>query len=182
VRRRLLNLLTAVSLLMCVVTCVLWARSHRGGATLTWAGGGRWRFVMTYPGYVIAGDVPDPSGSGGGLRSLPRAVEMTVSWPRPTWSYSAAGVGYVTSPIPGGGADRYLAVPFWLLVTVLAPLPAVRAGTWARRRLRVRTAAHRSGLGRCASCGYDLRATPERCPECGAVPGVRGPGELYESR
>ena len=51
-------------------------------------------------------------------------------------------------------------VPFWFLACV-----AAAAGGWSLRKRRTPPDADR-----CLSCGYDLRATPERCPECGAVP------------
>jgi hypothetical protein len=56
-----------------------------------------------------------------------------------------------------------------LLLGVLA-MPAilqVRAGTALLLRARRNQKAHQHGI--CPACGYDIRATPVRCPECGRV-------------
>ena len=69
---------------------------------------------------------------------------------------------YLHSTNPAATINRQvLAIPLWLLAFV-SGIP------WASRRLWQRI--HYRPIGMCPTCGYDLRATPDRCPECGQVP------------
>jgi hypothetical protein len=76
------------------------------------------------------------------------------------------------APIPGrhvrGSAavenPRILTVislPYWLICSIIAGGPAALWLSARTRRVRRRAA------GRCVRCGYDLCASPDRCPECG---------------
>jgi hypothetical protein len=57
-------------------------------------------------------------------------------------------------------------VPHWSLVALTGVLPAA----WCGRRMWRRSAVRRhTKAGCCPRCGYDLRATPGRCPECGGT-------------
>ena len=64
------------------------------------------------------------------------------------------------------GSPTYeLVLPLWAVVLILLPAPAWQAALMLNRRQRWRK-------GFCAHCGYDLRASPDRCPECGRPPGA----------
>jgi hypothetical protein len=56
--------------------------------------------------------------------------------------------------------SRQLTVPYWSMAIAFGILPF--AVVVSRRR--------RHPIGCCRKCGYDLRATPDRCPECGMKP------------
>ena len=59
-------------------------------------------------------------------------------------------------------------VPWWLPTLLFLIAPTL----WAYRTWR---GAKQGTAGTCPACGYDLRATPELCPECGHVTGVTAP-------
>ena len=55
-----------------------------------------------------------------------------------------------------------LVIPLWILVTIFALILSLCFLPVHRRRKR-------SKLGLCLECGYDLRGSGERCPECGTA-------------
>jgi hypothetical protein len=66
-------------------------------------------------------------------------------------------------PTPLNQKSRAVYVPDWALILAFSIMPV----RYAIRIVRRRNAEMR---GRCRACGYDLRATPDRCPECGTIP------------
>jgi hypothetical protein len=69
------------------------------------------------------------------------------------WKYHVTGFSYES----GDGYHNFY-FPLWFVATVFL------IGAWWFRRVSTRP---RIVLGTCLKCGYDLRATPDHCPECG---------------
>jgi len=65
----------------------------------------------------------------------------------------------------GTGSVVFIHLPFWLLLLLSVPLPAM----WLKRRRSLPHRRRRFGL--CVHCGYDLRGVDARCPECGLPSG-----------
>ena len=176
-------LLAGASLLLCLGTAGLWVRSYVvsdgasyvGQPTGLYAWSERGRLGLS----VNSSASSRPSRSPGWqVNHWPPGVLSTVRVdPGLRWDHHL--LGFAWSATRGGTTPRVLIGPgswrtttFWPGWTVGVPHVAVvlasgAAGVWLVRRLAV---SRRRGLGQCVTCGYDLRATPGRCPECGAVP------------
>jgi hypothetical protein len=77
---------------------------------------------------------------------------------KPAWGGSLLGFRLSRETFPLN-RDFRLEIPAWLAGFALGILSW---GLWRRRPSRPQPAPPR-----CLCCGYDMRATPQRCPECG---------------
>ena len=168
-KRRLLNLLTVLSLVLCVATVVLWVRSYQDWLYCSWSRlpdkvivhVSRGAFVVSAHGttdgnyHVVQGF---QAGRNDPSDVTKRYVENVFA------GRSAAGfvVGRVTNP--EYQYSYVVGAPLWSLLILFGAVPALTLASRNRRRRRLR-------LDHCVGCGYDLRATPGRCPECGGVGG-----------
>jgi hypothetical protein len=160
-KRFIFNALTGLSLLMCVASAVLWVRSF-------WVSEG-WPWTR--------GDSTLIVGTMRGTLSLEWMHTVTTGWHAHYAAYGPVDAKWMVNHSPSHwhgfafgriaygpvlGNLVYFLIPCSALVGLTALLPLARVYAHYFRRKKV--------PGLCASCGYDLRATPDQCPECGTVP------------
>lgn len=171
-RRHLLNIVTGISLLLCPATALLWARSYERGDLWCRGTNERGIEIAIDDGQVrIASVACERRGGMLGLLNTGGRWSHYTSYPRGSIRPPARtirerlGLGW-RGYSPWFAKYRMVAFPLWLACAALGLPPVV----WLPRMRRLRRRRQRQRLGLCVACGYDLRGTRERCPECGVVP------------
>lgn len=175
--RRLPTLCSVISLLLCIALSALWVRSYfhvdrayrlrpvvtrdgEGWSALGgWSDGGKLTLARQVTGvWLICTQSEQAKNGAWGWHWHTYPYEH-----RPNDGGLLGKLGFQYESLgPGMQFERhwYVGAPHWFLILLLAALPVARVTSKLHRRRRIRH-------GLCPSCGYDLRGTPDRCPECG---------------
>ncbi len=142
----------------------------RGSTVVSWAGGYRpakhkagfmsWRtnWVPKFNSspFTALGAAPIPATSVGTNMGGPVVLGGTTYYFLPDGTVTTTPP--LVAPVP---TVRTLIIPFWI------PLGVVGYVVWRLRFSPANLRRRRIKLGLCLTCGYDLRASEDRCPECG---------------
>jgi hypothetical protein len=183
------TILSALSLLLCVATAALAVGSWRESLL------GHWYWLRPGAGFVTQHQVSVIAREGrlgllysgtrvakenvGYLTPMPAGLSVsrggTVSFfgnPASYGDWSWRGYGYKWRMLTPQQWDSvrlersaFVIVPSWVVVALTAMPVLIRGYTHARHRRAMR----RLATNLCPTCGYDLRASSERCPECGTT-------------
>ena len=161
ISRHLSLIVMLASLALAVAIVLQWVRSYQGPEFVKYTSAGQWYLGVT---------------SGHGTVDVlyighwPQEPELRRGrYDRHVYygtRYSKRVLGFGAGRRPNGG--RFVNVPHWFLAACAAASAALAARAW-RRGVRL------AGPHACGVCGYDLRASPGRCPECGTERAGRAP-------
>ena len=176
--RRLFTLCSALSLLLCAAVCVMWVRSYFVQDSCYWSDRGKEVQGVTARGQLLVRWVTisepnffNPISLRHTVKRPPGSVASLGLSPLPTeWESPVVGFGFASGQFGPRKIyyGQHLILPLWFVALTLAVGPV----RWAYLRRTQRHSREQLVGAVCPSCGYDLRASPDRCPECGtAVPG-----------
>jgi len=181
-RRVALDGLGLLSLLLCLGTGALWRRSFRTMDLVFFKTAGERRgslwFIHSTSGVLRVMRVsewpdqgmncwlsfPLPPDEVGNL-SYP-GMHIDSGYPATERHWRVFGLNGISQPMQRGRWYTQIDLPLLPFATILCVFPLLRVlRVVVRRDIRRR----RNRRKCCPSCGYDLRATLERCPECGRI-------------
>jgi hypothetical protein len=94
------------------------------------------------------------------LNQMPHTQRTSAGFNVPGASYGTYLTTISDPSVSSRSTMRIASFPHWTPIILFLILPAIRLNQILRRRRRIRR-------GQCVECGYDLRASSDRCPECG---------------
>jgi hypothetical protein len=195
VRRRLFRALSFLSLVLCLALAVLWAWTRNHHVVVTSGIRGRLAYVAAWTEGVrldLVSGWPTRERlqtSGGDFRQWHPHAEilspgtMAVRFDPPGLARESGVACFRLNGGPWRARPyRGVVLRWWPLFLLTGFMPAGWAAElWTHRQRRRREARLRAEV-RCVRCGYDLRATPERCPECGTAAEAASGGRIKSLR
>jgi hypothetical protein len=176
---------SALSLVLFIATCALWAQNHLYGETMVLEFAGQRRHLGISRGWVQVDNSPVVSAAeqawvahvdealwrvgltkyapdGNVAGQILATLNSGRPGPIPSVLFERAGMS-APPPVPGYHEERLAPVVPTALAAATLPVAWIALTTRRRRHARL------GRDGRCRCCGYDLRGTPDGCPECGTA-------------